>query len=416
MARAIAKKFPKQSLLILDKESALGMHTSTRNSGVLHAGIYYEPDSIKAKLCVEGKKAWESYCKERNIDLQETGKFIIGETSDDTQRLIDLKERGLKNKVPGLEIIDYPTAKGIEPRLVLKDQNAMILHSKGTSTMDIYGAMSELEKDCRDFDNIDILVNKEMVGVLENTNKNVTIQIKDSNKAHYVNSLTKYFSETKNLSCRTIINCSGLYADKIAYSLGLEEKYGTLFIKGNYIKAKKQLLDQDFPRTLFYPVPPFATRSAMLGVHTTVGRDWVKLGPSGFPGFWREDYGQMKNFSLNEYLQTCYGYLKILGTPNRSALISLGIKELPKQFKKGMITPLERFIEFTDEEIDAFQWIVPGIRNQLIHKDSGEFVKDFVIETHNSSINILNYSSPGWTSAFTMADYVVENYFEKQIK
>jgi len=80
-----------------------------------------------------------------------------------------------------------------------------------------------------------------------------------------------------------------------------------------------------------------------------------------------------------------------------------------------MLTPMERFMKFTEEEIAAFEWITPGIRNQLVHKDSGEFVKDFVIETHNSSINVLNYSSPGWTSAFSMADYIIENYVEKQI-
>jgi len=305
------------TLAIIEKEPKVGSHTSTRNSGVLHAGIYYEPGSIKANLCVPGKRMWESYCKERNIDLQETGKFIIGETTEDTPRLQILKERGEQNKVPGLELIDYATAKNIEPRLEMKNHDAMILHSKGTSTMDIHGAIRELEKDCKDFDNIDILTSKEIVGVIENTTKNATVQIADSSQN--LSSFSKYYQKKQNLSCKTIINCSGLYADKIASSLGCEEKFGTLFIKGNYIKAKKDLLGQDFPRTLFYPVPPFATKSAMLGVHTTTGSDWVKIGPSGFPGFWREDYGMMQNFKLKETAKTLFGYLQIMTTPNRQA-------------------------------------------------------------------------------------------------
>jgi len=107
-----------------------------------------------------------------------------------------------------------------------------------------------------------------------------------------------------HIQSRLVINAGGLHADKIATAFGVEQKYRTLFIKGNYLKAKLDMLDPDFPKTLFYPVPPSNTKDAMLGVHTTWGGTWVKIGPSGFPGFWREDYGRFQNFSVKEFFKT----------------------------------------------------------------------------------------------------------------
>ena len=156
--RAIASKFPNLKVGLLEKEYKFVQHQSCRNSQVLHAGMYYEPGSNKANLCRPGKALWEDFCKERNINVWDTGKLICGLTKDDTPGQEELLRRGHANGALELEIISQQEAKKYASRLNVADSEAKMLWSPATATMNIIAANEELEKDLRDLDNVTLMM------------------------------------------------------------------------------------------------------------------------------------------------------------------------------------------------------------------------------------------------------------------
>ena len=251
IANEIADVF--DSVLVVEKEADFGQHVSSRHSGVINSGVYYDEGSLKAKLSVEGNKLLYDFCKENEINHLKCGKLIVGHDKNDLEKLVRLKRKGVKNGVKGLEILDPEEAKQKEP--LVKCQYALWVPSTGV--IDSHGLMQSLEYSCQ--------------------SKGVIIQY--SSEVEFLTyELSKYdlelSSENTIIKSKCVINSAGLWCDSVAKMLGINS-YKIHYCKGDYYgsKAKCQY------NCLIYPLP----EKYGLGVHSVLQLDGsVSFGPNAY--------------------------------------------------------------------------------------------------------------------------------------
>lgn len=402
-ARAIGRKYPTLKIGLLEKETQLVRHQSNRNSQVLHAGMYYKPGSYRARLNCEGKRKWHAYCAERGIHVEDTGKLIIGLNENDTPRLEELLYRAHTNGATECEIVDQPTAQKYAGRMFVADPEARMLWSPYTATMDINHANQELEKDLRDLHNVELMLGTGVKDVVNHTENGVDLYVIDD--YHGNMNMNCYLKTGRRVSARSVINCAGLYSDKIAKKLGMPWPYLSCLLKGYYMKDSLKNMRDDFPRPLLYPIPPEGTNNVVLGSHTTIGKDYVKVGPGAFPALWRENYTGLSRFSLPEMIQCLYFYSRMAACPNRMTYFDITYRQLANQSKHGLRHSIGQFLQFHDDECKGFEWYKPCMSNFLF-ESNGQMIHDFLFETHKSSLNVLNYNSPGWTSALATGEMI----------
>jgi L-2-hydroxyglutarate oxidase len=408
-ARAIAKKYPQMKIGLLEKETALVRHQSNRNSQVLHAGMYYETGSNRAKLCRPGYNLWIDFCKDRNINVWNTGKLICGMTADDTPRLEELLRRAHTNGAPECEIISQKEAQKYAPRLNVADPNAKMLWSPATSTMNINKANVEMEKDIRDLDNLTLMMGQGVKHVVSNNRSGVDLHTIEGFHENF--GLNYHFSAGTRIQAKAVINCAGNYSDKIAAKLGARLEYLNCLLKGYYCRTSLKNMEGDFPIPLLYPIPPEGCNNASLGSHTTIGNDgteYVKIGPGAFPAFWRENYSGMSRANLPEILENIGAMAKMLTTENRKVFLEITLKQLTNQRIPGLARSIEGWFQFKGDEATHFDWYKPCMSNFLFTKD-GQFVHDFKFVTHENSVSMLNYNSPGWTCALATGQHVADD-------
>ena len=242
-----------ENVLVIEKESDFGQHISSRHSGVIHSGIYYEPDSLKAKLCVEGNKLLYDFCDKYSIDYLNCGKLIVGHNEEDLRKLKDLKENGRKNGVLGIELLNSESAKNKEPQV--KCNNALWVPSTGI--VDSHGLMQSLEYICK--------------------NKGVVIQYNSEVVSLYYES-EKYCLSLKSediiIESKCLINSAGLWCDSVANMLGMNN-YKIHYCKGDYYGSKSRYNYN----CLIYPIP----EKYGLGVHSVIQLDGsVSFGPNAY--------------------------------------------------------------------------------------------------------------------------------------
>jgi len=204
-----------------------------------------------------------------------------------------------------------------------------------------------------------------------------------------------------------IINCAGLYADKIAADFSFSDNYTILPFKGIYLKYTFN----DKPvKTNIYPVPNL--KNPFLGVHYTVTVDNnVKIGPTVTPAFWRENYSGFENFYINELMNIGLWESKLFLAYSFN-FRQLAFEEVKKYWKPAFSRLAERLVQYIDTAGFA-EWTRPGIRAQLLNKKTKGLVQDFVIEGYRNSIHILNAVSPAFTCSFSFANYVVDSFVFK---
>ena len=267
--RGISKR-----IIILDKEKVLGKHSSGRNSGVLHAGIYYKPGSLKARVCVSGAKRLKKWVSERNLPINNCGKIIVPQKESLDMQLDVLAERGnlngaevdlwnektLKDYVPFVRTASgralwSPNTSVVKPLLIIKTLSDE-LKSKGVEIMNL----GPKQKYCIDHENMNININS-----------------------------------NKRLEYKFVINCTGLQADKIAHSFGLGLNYRIIPFKGLYWQINNKICKLNIPSNI-YPVPDLNV--PFLGVHFTPSADnepLVSIGPTAVPALGRENYNILQN-------------------------------------------------------------------------------------------------------------------------
>jgi len=359
------KKFPKDSITIIDKESREAMHASGKNSGILHAGFYYASDSLKAKLTAVGNKMMKEFCHQKGIYVKNSGKLVVAKNEDELKILFELQKRGEKNRAK-TKIVDEKEAKNIEP---LVKTYKYALYSPNTASVDPKAVCKALRED----------LEKKGVKFLFNTP-----------------------FERYNEKFDFLINAAGLYSDKIAHFFGVGKNYLILPFKGLYLKynGKKSI------KTQIYPVPNI--KNPFLGIHFTLMADnTIKIGPTAIPAFWKEQYGFFDNFKADEFLQIL-GYEAKLFFKNRW-FRDLAYEEIRYYYPKNIIKEAKKLVKSWD---DNFSFYPPGIRAQLLNKKTNKLIMDFLVEKKDNQIHILNAVSPAFTASFAFAEYVLKNSFK----
>lgn len=375
IARELQRRQPGASITILEKEAAPGFHASGRNSGVLHSGIYYTADSLKARFTRDGNLAWQAYCEERNLPLDRCGKLIVARNAEEHIRLQALEERGAANGVE-VQRLDVAETRAIEPRARTWG-HALFVPS--TATVD---PIRLVEAQQIDF-----------------TAAGGTLLCGHPYRGHLGENTVQAGNE--RIQAGTVINCAGLYADRVAHDFGFGQRYTLLPFKGLYRYADS---DAEAPSTHIYPVPDL--RHPFLGVHFTRTVDGhTKIGPTAIPALWREHYGGPSGFRLRELLEVAGRELHMLAN-NRNDFRTLAMHELRKQRRAHMVADAATLLKGA-EAMGFHRRGQPGIRAQLIERDSNQLVMDFVIEGDARSVHVLNAVSPALTCAIPFAQHVV---------
>lgn len=243
-------------VFLLEKEKSLGEHTSTRNSGVIHSGIYYQKDSFKAKLCIRGRHLTYEFLRKYNIPYKKCGKIIVALSENEISALEELKRRGDENGVENLRIIEEKEVRKIEPRV----RCLAAIHSPETGILDMAGYMRGIER---------ILKEKEV---------NIVKQC----KVNSIDDHNRLITSRGEIEADIIVNSAGLHSDSIAKMCGVD-RYEIKPIKGDYYNTTEQIV-----KCLVYPLPD---SPLSLGIHLTktLG-DETLIGPSAVSCLDKEDY------------------------------------------------------------------------------------------------------------------------------
>ena len=378
IARALKAKEPEAKITLIEKEPEVAQHSSGRNSGVLHAGFYYTANSLKAKFTKEGNARLKAFCKERGLKINPCAKVVVAQNSQELEGLEELKRRG---DINGVET-SWMSEERLSEHYPLIKTYQKALFSPTTATVNPAEVTKEFKK----------LIIEMGVNVLTNT--------------AYVKQVDEDSIQTSQglIRCKKVINCAGLYADKIAQDFGFAQDFVIIPFKGIYLKDKTNKCGLT---TNIYPVPNLA--NPFLGVHYTFTvNNESKIGPTAIPAFWRENYKGFDNFKIGEMVQILYYEAKLFLT-NAFGFRSLALSEVKKYCKRhllGLAKGLTHKIELSGFD----SWSTPGIRAQLLNIKTLELVQDFVVEGDSKSIHVLNAVSPAFTSSMPFSEWVVENY------
>ncbi len=374
VARELKKTHPEASVVVLEKEAALGLHASGRNSGVLHAGFYYTADSLKARFTREGNQALREYCKEKGLPLNECGKLVVARNEADLPQMDELLRRGAANGVV-LESLSEEEARKIEPRVKTFER---AIFSPKTATADPGAVLAAMRRDA------------EVEGV--------RFELSDGFRRH---SDGRILAGRGEYSAGFVINAAGLHADTVARQFGFGERFRIVPFKGLYLYSDEPA--GSF-RTNIYPVPDL--RNPFLGVHFTVTVDGhSKIGPTAIPAFWREQYEGISNFDAADCAVTLWrelGLLLFAGFDFKR----LAVEELAKYNRRHLVTLAGELASGVHPR-DYSRWGRAGIRAQLMDVRTRKLEMDFLIEGDNRSLHILNAVSPGWTCSIPFARHVV---------
>lgn len=375
IAKRLRKLHPDSSVTLIEKEASCGLHASGRNSGVLHAGFYYSPNSLKAKFTREGNAQLTAYCEEKRISLNPCGKLVVAKDAADLPALDELLKRGKANGIK-LEELSEQDARKIEPRAKTYQR---ALFSPTTSTVNPNAVLQAMVADAI-ADGVQIKSGVAFVGKTGRTVQTTECQF----EAGYV------------------VNAAGLYADQIARQFGFSERYRILPFKGLYLYSDEP---PGALRTNIYPVPDL--RNPFLGVHFTVTNEGkAKIGPTAIPALWREQYGGISRFSLAEFIEIAGRGLSLLGNAGFE-FRRLAFEEVKKYSRRRMIRLAGELVEGVRLE-QYSKWGKPGIRAQLLDIHKRRLEMDFVLEGDDRSMHVLNAVSPAFTCSLPFADHVCD--------
>ena len=370
---------PTKKILIIDKETRPGVHASGRNSGVLHAGFYYSPDSLKAKFCKQGNLELKKFCNTNNLEVKETGKVVVCQDKNDVTRLMNLFERGIANGVE-IELLESNELSRIEPAAQTVDK---FIWSPTTA---VGNPKEIIKKLAEKFTKMGGLFRFNSRVKLINKNNEVLIE-----------------GDGYILSATSIINSAGAYASELAKQVGVGHEYVCLPFLGAYRKSE---FIAGNPKRLVYPVPnpinPF------LGVHTTnTLSDEIKIGPTAFPVIGREQYKFLDGFNAKE-LRDFYLATKTLLKSDSVNILGLAKSEGIKLFKRPLIKKAKRLTNALDLN-QKWKNYPAGIRAQIVNLDTKVIEMDYIVRSDKNVVHILNAVSPGWTSSIPFSRWIVEN-------
>ncbi|MFO7894666.1 MAG: FAD-dependent oxidoreductase [Longimicrobiales bacterium] len=368
------RRHPASRVVVIEKEDAVGRHASGRNSGVLHAGIYYEPGSLKARFSRDGNARWTEYCLERDLPIRRCGKLVLATGEAEQAGLDELLRRGRANGVV-LEEVDEAQARKLDPAARV---DGRALWSPSTASVDPAAIMASLADDARAA-GVELRTGEGFIGWSDGVAR--------TTEAGY--------------SPGYLVNAAGAYADIVARHFGFAAHHRIMPFKGRYLRATAETA---VCRHL-YPVPDL--RYPFLGVHFTVGADGtVWIGPTASPVLGREQYG-WRIRRLGEALGTARGLARLLAAPHNTGLRRLAWKEVRLRSRGAMVADAA---ELARGIPPAGAWRAgrPGIRAQLVDTREWKLEDDFVYEADSRSLHVLNAVSPGFTCALPLAEHLLD--------
>jgi L-2-hydroxyglutarate oxidase len=371
----ILESNPKASLLLLEKESQPAGHQTSHNSGVVHAGVYYQPGSLKAKLCKEGLKSTLDFCKDYKIPIKQCGKLIVATDRGEEVRLKELYARSIKN---GLKttIVGANELHSIEPNI--EGVAAILVHE--TAIVDYKLIALKMLNLIKSF-GAEVLFNSEVERISE--------------KADYVEvSLDNQIIKTKKL-----VACAGLQSDRIARVSGLNVDFKIIPFRGEYYQLPKS--KNNIVNHLIYPTPD--PRLPFLGIHLTKMIDGsVTVGPNAVIGFSREDYNKFSfDFKDTSSMLTYGGFWKLLWNYRNHAA-----KELRSSISKNhYLKNCQKYCPSLNySDLKPFR---SGIRAQAVTA-KGQAVHDFLFVETDRMMHVLNAPSPAATSAIPIGKMIAK--------
>lgn len=376
-AYKILDKRPDLKVVLLEKEAKLARHQTGNNSGVIHSGLYYKPGSLKATNCIQGYHELIQFCTAEKIPFEITGKVVVATRENQLPILEGLFQRGLQNGLEGTRKISLKELKELEP------------HCRGL------GAIHVPQTGIVDYEQVALAYGRKFMqlgGEILMNHKVLDINIKES----------KSYIETsdKSLASKLLINCAGLYSDKVAkLTDSTIRDIKIIPFRGEYYKLKESR--EYLVKNLIYPVPD--PNFPFLGVHfTRMKKGGVEAGPNAVLGFGRESY-KKSQVHLGELAESLAwpGFQKVAANYWKT-----GFGELYRSFSKVAFTKALRELI---PEIEASD-LVPGgagVRAQACDR-SGGLVDDFAIRESAHAINVLNAPSPAATSSLSIGGTVSE--------
>ncbi|WP_116112859.1 L-2-hydroxyglutarate oxidase [Austwickia chelonae] len=379
-AMTLLQERPHADVLVLEKEDVVAGHQTGHNSGVIHAGIYYTPGSLKAKLCKQGAQWTRDFCDHYGIPYRNTGKLIVATDDEELARMHALYERALINELD-VELVDAAELRRREPEIT--GIGAIFLKSTG---------IVDYREVCRQMADVigaqggQLRLGAKVVGIHESLSEvSLDVQVGEE--------------EAERLYCRQLVVCGGIQADRLAKMAGIDVDFQMMPFRGEYYRLDPK--HNDIVDTLIYPVPdpdlPF------LGVHLTLMMDGgVTVGPNAVMGFSREGY---EKYSMNPRDMASFmrfpGFWKVAKTQLKTGLV----EQWNSMYKPGYLELVRKYCpSLTTEDLTPEPC---GIRAQAVRKD-GSMIEDFLFYDTPRMVHVCNAPSPAATSAMPIAALITE--------
>ena len=375
VAREIGRKFPGIGVTVFEKEGRLAAHQSGHNSGVIHAGVYYKPESLKARLCLQGASMLREFCGENDIEVHEVGKLIVATSDRELDGLKAIEGRATQNRVPGIRLVGPSEMSEIEPFV----SGVAGLYSPHTAAVDYVSVCEALAR--------------EVVATGGEVNLNTPV----TNISMALGKV-EVGSGSKRWTVDHLVSCAGLQSDQIAAMAGFEGDSRVVPFRGEYFSLIPEI--RDHVKGMIYPVPD--PRYPFLGIHLT--RDYagnVQVGPNAVLALGLESYGwgQISPRDVARFLRWA-GTWRLIKQHWR-----YGLHELSWSiFKQSYVHQVQKYLPSL-KPAD----LVPsgrGVRAQAVNR-RGELIDDFIVRSEGSVTCVLNAPSPAATSSLAIAEHIV---------
>lgn len=370
------------TVTILEKENGVAKHQTGNNSGVIHSGIYYKPGSLKAQNCLRGYDMLIDFCKAENINYELCGKIVVAIKPEEIAGLEALYQRGIQNGLSGLRFLNKEEIKQYEPNCT----GIKGVFVPQTGIVDYKQIAVKLAENISKNPNGKIVLNSNITAIVGNEHGAVV----HSNDERY--------------EARLVINCAGLYCDKVAAMAGEKLNMQIIPFRGEYYSIKPE--KAHLVKNLIYPVPD--PNFPFLGVHFTrrISGE-IEAGPNAVFAFQREGY-KKTDFKWSEFWESISfgGFRKVA-----SKYWKTGLGEYHRSyFKPAFVKALQQLVPAIQE--DDLEPAGAGVRAQACDKDGG-LIDDFYIQDSNSFIHVLNAPSPAATSSLSIGLEVAERAMKK---
>ncbi|XP_031213584.1 L-2-hydroxyglutarate dehydrogenase, mitochondrial [Mastomys coucha] len=398
-ARTLILKHPGLSIGVVEKEKDLALHQTGHNSGVIHSGIYYKPESLKAKLCVEGAALIYEYCDLKGIPYRQCGKLIVAVEQEEIPRLQALYERGLQNGVQGLRLIQQEGIKKKEPYC----RGLMAIDCPYTGIVNYQQVALSFAQDfqeaggsiLKDFEVKDIEIAKENPSRSKDGTK-YPIAVKNS--------------KGEEIYCRYVVTCAGLYSDRISELSGCSPDPQIVPFRGDYLVLKPE--KGYLVKGNIYPVPD--SRFPFLGVHFTPRLDGsIWLGPNAVLAFKREGYRPF-DFDARDIMEVILKRLCFMPSVMFNFLIKILMNQANEMYKACFLSETVKHLQKFIPEITVSDVLrgPAGVRAQALDSD-GNLVEDFVFDGGTGEIgdhvlHVRNAPSPAATSSLAISRMIAE--------